>query len=236
MFKVDKNTKINPKEFFSKDLVKNFSKHINNSVPKYNEFCDGIVNFSEYFITDDSIIYDLGCSHGNLLIDIHKKNEFKKNVKYYGLDNSIDMCKKAKKNTKNFKNIIIQKKDIVYNKFKKCDLVISNLTTQFIKFSKRPKLIKKIFDALNPKGAFIMVEKTNFKTALIQSIANDLHFDFKRNNKISGEEVLAKIRSMRGKLDPYDSEENIKILKNNGFKKIERIFKELHFEMVIGIK
>ena len=27
MFKVDKNTKINPKEFFSKDLVKNFSKH-----------------------------------------------------------------------------------------------------------------------------------------------------------------------------------------------------------------
>ena len=69
---------------------------------------------------------------------------------------------------------------------------------------------------------------------MIQSIANDLHFDFKRNNKISGEEVLAKIRSMRGKLDPYDSEENIKILKNNGFKKIERIFKELHFEMVIG--
>ena len=146
------------------------------------------------------------------------------------------MCKKAKKNTKNYKNIIIQKKDILFNKFKKCDLVISNLTTQFIKFSKRPKLIKNIFDALNPKGAFIMVEKTNFKNSLIQSIANDLHFDFKRNNKISGEEVLAKIRSVRGKLDPYDSEENIKILKNNGFKKIERIFKELHFEMVIGIK
>ena len=78
MLKVDKNTKINPKEFFSKDLVENFSKHINNSVPKYKEFCDGIVNFSEYFITDDSIIYDLGCSHGNLLIDIHKKKSLKK--------------------------------------------------------------------------------------------------------------------------------------------------------------
>ena len=40
-----------------------------------------------------------------------------------------------------------------------------------------------------------MVEKL-FQNCLIQSIANDLHFDFKRNNKISGEEVLAKIRSM----------------------------------------
>ena len=70
-----------------------------------------------------------------------------------------------------------------------------------------------------------MVEKTNFKTALIQSIANDLHFDFKRNNKISGEEVLAKIRSMRGKLDPYDSEENIKILKIMDLRKLRGFLK-----------
>ena len=236
MFKVDKNTKINPKEFFSKDLVKNFTKHINNSVPRYNDFCESIVGFSEYFVKDGSIVYDLGCSHANLLIDILRRNKFKNKVTYYGLDNSYDMCIKARKNTRKFKNIFIEKKNILKNKFKNSDLIISNLTTQFVNFSERSKLIKTIYQSLNKKGAFIMVEKVNFKTALIQSIANDLHFDFKRENKISGEEILAKIRSMRGKLDPYDSDENIKILKESGFRKIERILKELHFEMIIGIK
>ena len=236
MHKVDKNIRINPKNFFSKDLVKNFTNHINNSVPKYSNFCDGITSFSEYFITDNSVVYDLGCSHASLLIDIVKKNKFKNNVNYYGLDSSQDMFLKAKQKTKKYKNIFIKKQNILTNKFKKSDLIISNLTTQFIKFSERRKLIKKIYNALNEKGAFIMVEKTNFKLPLIQSIANDVHFDFKRENNISGEEILAKIRSMRGKLDPYDSGENIQILKDNGFKKVEILFKELHFEMVIAVK
>ena len=49
-------------------------------------------------------------------------------------------------------------------------------------------------------------------------------------------EILLKTRSLRGVLDPYTSEENIRYLKRAGFKDIMSVQKFLCFEGFLAVK
>ena len=85
--KVDKNIFAkNSNWSFDKNVPKNFDKHISKSVPLYNEthwLCEQV---SDYYIKEDSIVYDIGCSTGKLLNKIAIRHKLKKNTKYVGLD------------------------------------------------------------------------------------------------------------------------------------------------------
>ena len=95
--KVDK--KINSKRSnwrFDKSVVKNFDEHISKSVPLYKITHDIIVKFSDFFLKDNSLCYDLGCSNGTLLKEIALRQK-KNNIKFIGYDISKDMIIEAKK-------------------------------------------------------------------------------------------------------------------------------------------
>ena len=72
----------NGKWTFSGEMVNHFEEHVKKSVPIYSEGQELTKNLSEYFIKNDSIIYDIGCSTGKLLIDLVNLNKHKKNSKY----------------------------------------------------------------------------------------------------------------------------------------------------------
>ena len=57
---------------FSGDASVNFDQHVSKSVPLYMMGHDLICDLSDYFVQTDSIIYDIGCSTGNLIEKLYK--------------------------------------------------------------------------------------------------------------------------------------------------------------------
>ena len=73
----------------------------------------------------------------------------------------MSLQKNIKKNK--VKNIKILNNDIIKFKLKKCNLVISYYTIQFIHPSHRQKIFDKIYNSLNWGGAFIIFRKNKRK-------------------------------------------------------------------------
>ena len=63
----------NAKWSFDGEVVNYFENHISRSVPFYKEGHDLILEISDYFIKQDSITYELGCSTGILSYKLSKR-------------------------------------------------------------------------------------------------------------------------------------------------------------------
>ena len=69
---------------FSGIIVNKFDKHINDSVPLYQEGHKIILNLSDYFIKNNSTVYDIGSSTGQLLKSLNQRNSSKKKLNIMG--------------------------------------------------------------------------------------------------------------------------------------------------------
>jgi len=218
---------------FDKKVVSNFETHIKQSVPFYQISHDLTKKLSDFFLKENSNCYDLGCSTGNLLKEVHKRHKTK-NVNFYGFDDSKEMINKAKRT--NNKSIKFSQTKLEKIKFKKSDLIISLYTIQFVQPKFRQKLFDKIYDSLNWGGALIIFEKVRGNDARFQDIMNFLYFDFKQENGLSAMNILNKELSLRSVLEPYTINENLNFLKRAGFKDIMPIAQYLCFKGFLAIK
>ena len=64
---------------FDKNVPINFDNHINKSVPFYQEFAWLAERLSDFYIKDDSIVYDIGCSTGSFVKRLSIRHKNKKN-------------------------------------------------------------------------------------------------------------------------------------------------------------
>ena len=221
---------------FGGNTYKNFDKHIVKSVPNYLEGHKIICQLSSFFVTNNSIVYDLGCSTGSLIKKIDQYNS-SLNINIYGIDNEKKMILSAKKNNIKPKNKINLKcSDILKTKFKKSDLIISYYTIQFIKPKHRQVLFDRVYKSLNWGGGFIFFEKVRAPDARFQDIMSQIYQEFKINNAINEKQVIHKSLSLRNVLEPYSSEENKRFLKRAGFKDYMTIMKHSSFEGFLAIK
>tara|TARA_B100000614_G_scaffold191325_1_gene172342 strand:- start:35 stop:751 length:717 start_codon:yes stop_codon:yes gene_type:complete len=220
---------------FSGKIVSTFDKHINDSVPLYQEGHKIILNLSDYFIKNNSTVYDIGSSTGQLLKSLNQRNSSKKKVKYFGIECVNDMIKFAKKKN-NSKNINYLKKDIIKHKLKKNDLTISYYTLQFIPPRVRQNVINKIYKSLNWGGAFVFFEKVRGPDARFQDILTGMYNEFKLERGYEPEEIFNKTRSLKSVLEPFSTLGNLGLLKRAGFKDIVTIQKYICFEGLLAIK
>ena len=222
---------------FASDVPARFNHHIQKSVPYYNEGHDLIKELSDFFLSNKSICYDLGCSTSSLLIKLSKFSN-KKDLKFIGLDLEKAMIKFSKKIIKKKKvnNVKVLCKDINKYKFKKCSLIISYYTIQFVNPAYRQKLINQIFDSLKWGGAFIFFEKIRGDDARFQDILGSLYSDFKEKNNFAASDILNKTKSIRGVLEPFSNFGNRSYLERAGFKDIQAIFQYLCFKGYLCIK
>ena len=221
---------------FSGKTAKNFDKHISKSVPLYEWSHEVALKTSDFFLTQNSHAYDLGCSTGTFLNKICKRNNNSKKIKFTGIDEIKDMCKIAKKNNRNNRNVKILNKNINSVKFEKSSLITSFYTIQFIHPSKRQVLFDKIFKTLNWGGAFIYFEKVRAPDARFQDIISQIYQDYKSDEGYSAEEIISKSRSLKGVMEPFSSKGNTDLLKRAGFKDFTTIMKFLCFEGWLAIK
>ena len=84
---------------FNRKVSLSFDKHVTQSVP-FILFFKKITKYSEWFLKDEALIYDLGCSTGQTIKYITKLGT-STNINIRGIDNSKTMIKLAKEKLKN---------------------------------------------------------------------------------------------------------------------------------------
>jgi tRNA (cmo5U34)-methyltransferase len=221
---------------FGGSVPKNFVKHIDRSVPFYSVGHEIIRGYSDYFLKNESICYDIGSSTTELLIKLSKYTN--KKVNFIGVDNEKKMVEFSKKLIKKnkIKNIKNKYCDVTKLKFLKSDMIISYYTLQFIHPKYRQTLLNKIYKSLNWGGAFFLFEKIRGSDARFQDMYTNLYHDFKQTNGFSVKEIDEKQKSLRGVMEPFSEKGNIDMLKRAGFVDISGVFQFLCFRGYLCIK
>ena len=220
---------------FAGKTVDSFDSHVQKSVPLYKEGHELIIKLSDYFLSDNSICYEVGCSTGELVqkLAIHNQS---KDVEIIGIDTVEDMVNAARKKCFAETSITIIHDDIINLELKKSDMIIFYYTLQFIRPKVRQLIVDKIYEALNWGGAFVLFEKVRANDARFQDIASTLYVDFKLENGFTPEEIIGKTKSLKGVLEPFSSLGNHQLLQRAGFVDILPVMKYICFEGILAIK
>jgi tRNA (cmo5U34)-methyltransferase len=213
---------------FSFDTILNFDNHISGSIKGYILLDELIVNVSSFFAKRGERIIDFGCTSGRL---ISKLAAFYPDCSCIGIDitdhNFIENS-----------NAILQKADITSNDFNipSCNLALSIFTLQFLSYPYRVQFLKRVYQALNPAGAFIVCEKEISRDGQIQEVMTFANYDYKKGN-FTADEILEKEKDLRKIMNCLRFGENENLLRQMiGFKTVEPFFQSLNFRGWICIK
>ena len=97
-------------------------------------------------------------------------------------------------------------------------------------------MIRRIYEALNWGGAFLLFEKVRGPDARFQDFMTAVYTDYKLERGYLAEEIVEKSRSLKGILEPFSTQGNIDLLKRAGFIDIMTILKFACFEGFLAIK
>jgi tRNA (cmo5U34)-methyltransferase len=215
-----------------------FEQHVLRSVPQYENGHKIVLQLSDFFVTTDSVCYEIGTSTGKLIRALATRHNGK--GRWIGIDIEPSMIEFAAQTptSSNESNSGIQYElaDACDYEYQPCDLVVAYYTIQFVRPRARQSLIDTLFRSLNWGGALVMFEKVRAPDARFQDICASLYQDFKLDNDFSPEEIIAKSSSLRGVLEPFSSQANVDLLRRAGFVDIMSVFKHVCFEGILAIK
>jgi tRNA (cmo5U34)-methyltransferase len=220
---------------FGGDVSKKFDSHISKSVPLYAEGHDLVCKISDFFVSDGSICYELGCSTAQLTSMLAKRHQNKK-ARFIGLDCEAGMIEQGKEKCADLPSVSLQLTDLIDADLEKSDLIVSYYTVQFVKPKGRQSLIDNIYKALNWGGAFVWFEKVRAPDARFQDIMTSVYMDYKLDRGYTSDEIISKARSLKGVLEPFSTAGNIDLLKRAGFLDVMSIMKYVSFEGFLAIK
>ena len=231
----DKIEAENSRWSFSGEMSQHFDQHIRKSIPFYETSHELGINISDFFLSDGSVCYDLGCSTGTLLARLATHHQGKR-VQFIGIDVEAEMVNHAQNICQSFSNIEIRNESLIDLDLEKADLIIAYYTMQFIKPKHRQVLFNRIYEALNWGGGFLLFEKVRSPDARFQDMMTTLYTDYKLDQSYSGDEIIAKNRSLKGVLEPFSQEGNLGLLQRAGFVDITTVMKYICFEGFLAIK
>jgi len=212
---------------FSFDRISKFDEHIKQSISGFPILHDLIVNMASFFLRTQSTVVDLGCSTGLLLKKLKHRYP---GVSLIGFDISESIIDRSSSDGIDFRVA-----DITETSIPPADLVLSIFTIQFIAQEKRGALLRKIYDALRPGGAFIISEKAYPSDSRVFEVFEFSNYDYKRAF-FTSDEILDKQKVLRQIMKPSHDVNNVKTLKKAGFSTVEKFFQSLNFVGYICIK
>lgn len=221
---------------FGNDVPATFVDHIRQSVPLYEMGHDLICQLSDFFVRNDSVVYEIGTSTGELIRKLAEHNAAKTGARWIGLDVEPAMIRAAEKHCAELPNVAILNADARHHEMESADLIVSYYTMQFVPPRYRQDLFDKLYASLNWGGALIMFEKVRAPDARFQDMIMQLYNDFKTRNGFTSDEIIEKSRSLKGVLDPFSTQGNLDLMARAGFKDVTTVQKYLCFEGFLAIK
>ena len=220
---------------FRGSASENFDAHVRKSIPLYDQSHQLILAISDFFLGEDSLCYDLGCATGtlcNLLAERHQN----KAVRIVGVDVEEDMIKIADSRKQASSAISYVAESLVDMDLEPADLIISHYTMQFIKPKHRQTVFDRVHRSLNWGGGFLLFEKVRGPDARFQDMMTTIYHDHKLDQGFTGDQIIAKLRSLKGVLEPFSTDGNLGLMKRAGFVDVMTVMKYVCFEGFLAIK
>ena len=224
---------------FDADVAACFNNMLERSIPGYFDMRRLSYDLGKRFIQPyASTVIDLGASRGEALRPFIEEG---KALNYIGLEVSEPMRREFKKEFGAYENVSVMDYDlrtIDSGDFShhKVDLVLSILTLLFTPIQYRSKIIKNVYDMLQPGGAFILVEKVLGSCSEIDDMLVDAYYEMKSANGYSPDDIQRKKASLEGVQVPVTRDANVAMLKAEGFSKVDGFFRNLNFAGWIAVK
>ncbi|MFW2177735.1 MULTISPECIES: carboxy-S-adenosyl-L-methionine synthase CmoA [unclassified Moraxella] len=236
---------------FDEQVVACFPDMIRRSVPGYGQMLAMLPIFAKRHcqfrqINDHaknkgnkvSRVYDLGCSLG--AVSFALAGEFGENdLQIKAIDISQPMIAKAQSVlTEHYPQHDIELicADVCEVEFEPCDMIVLNLTLQFLAPDKRETLLKKCHDALAEGGILILTEKTHLLDEADDAWRVERYYDFKRANGYTEMEISGKRNALENVLMTDTLDFHHERLAKVGFKRHLTWFQFLNFASIIAFK
>ena len=223
---------------FDEAVAEVFPDMIQRSVPGYSNIITAIGMLAQRFVTDNSNIYDLGCSRGAGILSI-RRNIQGKQAQIIGVDNSPALVERCRTHINAYHSDVpveVLCDDIRQVEIENASMVVLNFTLQFLPRADRLALLKKIHQGLNPNGILVLSEKFTFENETMNELLIDLHHTFKRANGYSELEVSQKRTALENVMLTDSIETHKQRLQEAGFSKIELWFQCFNFGSMIAVK
>jgi len=164
--------------------VPEFDDHIRKSIPTVDamyDLCQGVT----YALSQERTrVVDLGCSTGKFLRDTLKRAT----TTYIGVDFVDWQWEKTPRVTFRQEDALTFLRD---GGAKDTSVVLSLFTLQFMPFSKRNEVIRRVYDGLVEGGIFILAEKVHLPSAGVSEVVERSLIQWKRKN-FTDAEILDK--------------------------------------------
>ena len=223
---------------FDDGVARVFDDMVSRSVPFYDEIQRMLVELAADFVAPHSKVFDLGCSTGTTLSNLHPHLD--PSVRFVGIDNSEEMLTKCREKLQ---------RDGVDREFDlKCldlndgapiedaSLVMLILTLQFVRPLHRDRLIGDIYRGLRPQGCLLLVEKVLGEESHFNRHFIKYYYEMKRRNGYSDTEIAQKREALENVLIPYQLLENRELLLRTGFRAVDVFFKWYNFCGFVALK
>ena len=228
---------------FNKNVVDVFDDMISRSVPLYGMVNSAIVDWTQRYYIEGTKIIDIGCSTGNTLLLMGTKIQDKK-FKALGFDLSSPMIDRAKEKLKDIRektstfnhDIEFSVKDAFNVDYSGSSVVIINYTLQFINKEKRSQLLKKIYEKMLPGGILFISDKVLSDWDEFSVVEKDSYENFKESQGYSKMEIARKRQALENVLVPLRFSEQLDLIRNAGFLKVEPIIRWNNFLSVVSKK
>lgn len=193
-----------------------FDEHIRNSIRGYGELLSDCVALSEYFVENDTTIFDIGCSTGGFLHEIRNSNHRRcPHAKYIGIEIEPNFGSHWQRN--GAANLHLSVADVrSFPIPQRCSFVTSIFSLQFISEWDRQKIVDQIYCSLMQGGALIVAEKTLSRCSKVNDMLSSIHYDFKRRS-FSEAEIRQKAQSLRSIMKLWTEDQILQSLMAAGF-------------------
>ena len=232
---------------FDEQVVACFPDMIRRSVPGYGQVLAMLPIFArrhcKYRQQSDSgqrvsRVYDLGCSLGAASMAL--AGEFEpQDLQIKAIDISPAMTTEASTLlTENYPahNIEVITADIRDVEFEPCDMVILNLTLQFLPAADRVAVLEKIYAALSEGGILVLTEKTHAFDEQYDAWLVERYYDFKRANGYTEMEISGKRNALENVLITDTLDGHHARLAQVGFQRHLTWFQFLNFVSIVAFK
>lgn len=224
---------------FNEGVAKIFDDMLERSIPFYSEIQRMNVELAQRFVQPGSTVVDLGCSIGTTLIALAKGIE-DPTVRFLGVDNSEPMLARARANLEAagvMQRCELRAADLNDDiDLGNVSVVTMNWTLQFVRPLNRDRVIRRIYDTLCDDGCLIVYEKVLGDESLLNRMYIDLYYNFKRRNGYSDMEIAEKRERLENVLIPYRIDDNLQLLRRNGFKVNDVAFRWYNWAGFLAVK
>jgi tRNA (cmo5U34)-methyltransferase len=198
-----------------------------------------VTEIAARYVKDNTFVVDLGCSLGAQLEPLVER--FGAYARYLGADCSQPMLDGARDRMRGYAEcglVQLQKIDLRsdFPRVHRASVFLSVLTLQFTPVEYRTRIASRVYERLNPGGAFVVVEKLLGATGESDELFTDLYYAHKSEQGYGPEEIARKRESLEGVLVPLTAQMNEQLLRDAGFARVECFWRWCNFAGFLAVK